>query len=78
MVRLLFRTLFRIEMVITDLLSWFFFLLLFFIIYLTVKSFLTDFEFFFFSLTKILSLSLCRSPSLSPVLIQNESLIGVI
>ena len=39
--------------------------------YLTVKSFLTDFAFFFFFfLAKILSLL--------PVLIQNESLIGVI
>ena len=60
MVGLQFRTLFRIEMVITDLLSCF---LSFFIIYLTVKWFMTNFEFFFiylfinFFFLKILSLS---------------------
>ena len=47
--------------------SFIFFFLSFFIIYLTVKQFLTDFFFFFF-FTKNLSLSL------SPVLIQNGSL----
>ena len=56
-----FWTYLRIEMVSTDLL-WCF--LPFFIIYLTVKWFLPDF-FFLISL------------SLSPVLIQNESFIGV-
>ena len=66
----------------------FFFFLSFFIIYLTVKSFLTDIDFFFFffffyenSLSPSLSLSLSLSPSpspspslsLSPVLIQYKT-----
>ena len=51
-------------MVITDLLSFLFFLS-FFIIYLTVKSFLTDFDFFFFFFFTENSLSLSLSLSLS-------------
>ena len=45
--------------------SFIFYFLSFFIIYLTVKWFLTNFDFFFFF------------SSLSPVLIQNGSFIGV-
>ena len=43
------------EMMSTDLLSFFFSFLLFFIIYLTVKWFPTDFDFFFFFFNEILS-----------------------
>ena len=42
--RLTFWSYIRIEMVINDLLSWFFFS--FFIIYITVKLFMTDSEWF--------------------------------
>ena len=71
MVGLPFRTLFRIEMGITDLLSCFFFLA-FFSIYLTVKSFLIDFDFFFFLFILLRKFSL--SPSLLPVLSKAKAL----
>ena len=47
-----FRISLGIEMVIIDLSFFFFFFFTFFIIYLTVKFFLTDFEFCFFSYEK--------------------------
>ena len=70
MVGLQYRTFFHIEMVITNLLSYFF--LSFFIIYLTVKWFLTNFDFDFFFFFHENSLFLAC------VLIQNGSLIDVI
>ena len=54
------------------------FFLSFFIICLTLTSFLTDFELFFFFFTKILSLFPSVIDSLSSVLMQNESLISVV
>ena len=67
MVRLQFQTPFFIEMVITDLLSFFFlFFLSFFIIYSTVKWFMTDFEILFFLMSLSSVLLFLLIPTIMP------------